>query len=371
MGTISSKPYYDKAYDKVIPATLGDTGSVEFGFNYVKGHPAEWFSYMPLYLGRPDDTIDPPSNVDWMVKSFEEKRHAGGQDLPLYIDTGHGAFATPQKILGDVPDVKWLPAEDVVMMAPDGTEQGFDIPAKSKWLMGKIRIKASELAKVKDGEYGLRPSVAFDPENEVLLNLALCQVPAIEEVPALALRSKRVCKSLMDIPLIPKEVKVDPILLETLTGLMTTLGVPAADIAIVTTISNEGATPLIAALQSIAPPAPPATPPTTENLPEPTTLSKDDVTNIVNEAVAKALAEKQKEIDSLKVELETKSKNLDNVIKKAMELPTEFKSRAKKRDTSLDNLPDYEFNKALERRAVENKTTKEIEYRKWLDERSN
>src|SRR5574343_301571 len=170
----------DKIPEKyMIPGTKGhpDRVSMDMQFTDIEG---EW----PVFLGKPGDKTTPEMVMD-LYKSVQE--NLNGQKLSYPIDTGHGAFQGNQLMLGEIQpeNIRVIEAKDVKI---EGLE---NLPVGSLWFCVKPEWYLDEYSNISKGKYGMRPSISRDPITGAFLNLALCQVPAIDEAPPIALYSNK------------------------------------------------------------------------------------------------------------------------------------------------------------------------------------
>lgn len=336
-------PTWDETKVEIIPKSEFKPAMKIMGYNYTDDE--KLFGYWPVYVGRPDQTEEMFDNGQWdksdivkkfsdgdvsiveiktsgvarqLVKSFENREHANGMEITLPIDEGHKSLTGDQKSFGEIVDVK----------AFEGTKFSVDmneLPEGSVSVMAKIAWYQHEVENIKNGKYGKRASVVFDLDG-VFLNIALCQLPAVRDVPTVLVKSedKKLLKKNGEIDLKFKEEKMadeknaiqlaidkhkkkveDPTILDNLVDALMGLGMTEADVQIIGGISDEGASLLINALASNDAPAEETTEETTEIM-----LTEDKVKTIVAAAV-KAKTE----------ELEKKFTQVPQLKKKTLEVP--------------------------------------------------
>lgn len=164
----------------IIPGTKGHPDRVTMDMQFTDNPELE--GYWPVFLGIPNDK-QTPEMVNDLYSSVLE--NLNGQRLSYPIDTGHGAFQGNQLMLGEIQpeNIKVLESKDVKI-------EGLELPEGCLWLCVKPEWYLDEYSNISRGKYGMRPSISRDPETGAFLNLALCQVPAIDEAPPIALYSK-------------------------------------------------------------------------------------------------------------------------------------------------------------------------------------
>lgn len=163
--------------------------------NYYKSKDPLKTGFIPVYLGKKnDENGDVPKLVDRLAESAHAKEWAAGQDIFMTIDDGHKAARGQDQIELGKFDPNTVESVDAELIEVPGVTT----PKGSKWLMARLEFFLHEKDNIEKGKYGLRTSVAFHDESMALMNLALCQLPAIEEVPEIIIKSKEslVIKSL-------------------------------------------------------------------------------------------------------------------------------------------------------------------------------
>jgi len=202
------KPFIDDTKTTDYEATESRPAIRVMGYNYTDD--PDLMGYLPVYVGIAgekeefyDDEVDPdgtvgdfkvkyvpqPEIAKALVKSFSERMHSNGMDLPLPIDSGHAAFGGDQKILGFVLDCKEFTGTKYQLFDGAGEAHMNPLPEGSVTVMAKIGWVIAEIDNIKAGKYGYRTSVAFD-EKGVFLNLALCQVPAVRALPPVVVKTQ-------------------------------------------------------------------------------------------------------------------------------------------------------------------------------------
>ena len=117
-----------------------------------------------------------------LARSFEAGLHDQGQKNSLSIDLSHGAGqGKNDKSIGRVLAVKTINAEHL--------NYGIsEMPVGSMAVMGKLAWYSKEIENIYNDEYGKKVSVFFLSDG-TLMNLAICQLPAVLGVPSVKVKT--------------------------------------------------------------------------------------------------------------------------------------------------------------------------------------
>jgi hypothetical protein len=151
--------------------------------------------YQPIYTFEPgDDLGDTPAVAAALVRNFRKGKHCKGGKDPLPMDEGHQSLMMmSQAIHGKIPDILILPETKdgaIVTYDVDGNEVGGQrLKLGGGYIMGLVCLPEDELEDIKKGKFGEKYSIAFSGwggSDCTMINVALCQNPAKEGVPALS-----------------------------------------------------------------------------------------------------------------------------------------------------------------------------------------
>jgi len=166
----------------------------------------EFQGYTPIFMGMPELVVPIDSDVDWLEnkpqagesgfieipvnlvvnrlnESFHKGLAKGGQQAYLPIDEGHKSMADggDQLVLGKILDTK-------VYKGGKLNYEMDSLPEGTLTLMGKLGWYSHEIENIRNKKYGEYISIVVDPDG-ILLNAALCQVPAVRALPPVAVYS--------------------------------------------------------------------------------------------------------------------------------------------------------------------------------------
>lgn len=151
--------------------------------------------YQPIYTFEPGDELgDTPAVAAALVRNFRKGKHCKGGKDPLPMDEGHQSLMMmSQAIHGKIPDILILPETKdgaIVTYDNNGNEVGGQkLKLGGGYIMGLVCLPEDEIEDIKKGKYGEKYSIAFSGwggSDCTMINVALCQNPAKEGVPALS-----------------------------------------------------------------------------------------------------------------------------------------------------------------------------------------